>query len=70
MSQSKRQSAVEAVAHTLIDFCVSFVAQLIVYPLYGATFTAGQNLQILLIFTVLSIVRSYLLRRLFNWLHN
>lgn len=70
MSQSKRQSAAEAIAHTLIGFCVSFLAQLVVYPMYGARFTTGQNLQILLIFTLLSIVRSYVLRRLFNWLHN
>lgn len=67
--QSRWQSLVEAWANTLIGYFVNLAVQLIVYPIYGATFTFAQNIQIGLIFMAVSIVRSYALRRGFNWLH-
>ena len=70
MSQSRRHSMVEAITNTVVGLLVTLGAQLIVYPMYGATFTFSQNIQITFIFTVLSISRSYLLRRAFNWLHH
>lgn len=69
MTQSRRHSLLEAVTNTVVGLLVTLGAQLIVYPWYGATFTFGQNLQITFIFTVLSVARSYLLRRGFNWWH-
>lgn len=67
--QSRLQSFIEAWANTLIGYFVNLAVQLLVYPLYGATFTFSQNIQIGLIFMMVSIVRSYMLRRGFNWLH-
>ena len=37
-----------------------------VYPMFGAAFTFAQNIQIGLIFMVVAIVRSYIIRRWFN----
>lgn len=64
--QSKKHSFAEAVTNTLVGYLLSVGVQLIVYPLYGASFTLAQNLQIGLIFLVVSIVRGYAIRRVFN----
>lgn len=67
MSQTRRHSLAEAVTNTIVvGLAVTLGAQLIVYPLYGAAFTFGENVQITAIFTGLSVARSYILRRLFN----
>lgn len=64
--QSRLQSFIEAWSNTIIGYFINLAVQLVVYPLYGATFTFSQNIQIGLIFMVVSIARSYLLRRAFN----
>lgn len=66
MTQSKLGSFIEALANTLIGYVINLGVQLVLYPLYGATFTFGQNLQIGLAFMVVSLLRSYGLRRFFN----
>lgn len=67
--QNRLQSFIEAWANTFIGYFVNLIVQLLVYPLYGATFTFGQNIQIGLIFMAVSIVRGYALRRIFNHHH-
>lgn len=67
--QSRIQSFIEDWSNTIIGYFINLAVQLVVYPFYGATFTFGQNIQIGLIFMVVSIARSYLLRRAFNALH-
>jgi hypothetical protein len=66
VTQSRRHSLAEAMTNTVVGLLVTLGAQLVVYPFYGATFTFSQNAQITLIFTALSIARSYILRRWFN----
>jgi membrane protein implicated in regulation of membrane protease activity len=66
MTQSRRSSLAEAMIGTAIGFLVSVALTAIVLPAYGHAVTLGQNVQITLIFTVASIVRSYAVRRLFN----
>ena len=40
-----------------------------IFPLYGfSTLSLTENVQIVTIFTIISMVRSYLVRRFFNWL--
>ncbi len=68
MMQSRRMSMIETVAGVAIGFVVSVLAALVVYPLFGHGFTLSQNVGITVIFTVLSVVRGYLVRRFFNWL--
>lgn len=64
--QSKLHSVIEAASNTLIGYGINLVVQVIVYPLYGATFTLMQNMQIGLIFLVVSLLRGYVIRRYFN----
>jgi hypothetical protein len=66
MSQPRRWSAVESVANVAIGYGVALVAQLTIFPLYGLHPEIGQNLAIGAWFTGVSLVRSYLIRRLFN----
>jgi hypothetical protein len=66
MTQTRKQSAVETVAGVAIGFAVSLLASVIVFPMFGHSFTMSQNVGITIIFTVLSIARGYAVRRLFN----
>lgn len=66
--QTRRQSLIETVVGVAIGFALSMVASVIVYPLFGHSFTLAQNAGITVVFTVLSIARGYGVRRFFNWL--
>lgn len=64
--QKKSHSALEALFNTLIGFGVSMIANLLVLPCFGLKVTVSSAFWIGVIFTGISIVRSYVLRRLFN----
>lgn len=67
--QSKRASVLEAFANILIGFWVSVGANMLVLPFFPNPGAFREAFLIGLIFTVISFVRSYLLRRLFNLFH-
>lgn len=67
--QTRWQSMVEAFLNTLTGYVISVIAQVLIFPHYGVHLSLGENLQIVAIFTFISIVRSYFWRRLFNHLH-
>jgi hypothetical protein len=66
MKQSRKASFAEALTNTAIGYLVALLTQLVAFPLFGLTASLGQNLGIGLVFTGVSIVRSYVLRRLFE----
>lgn len=66
MSQTKRGSLIEALGNTAIGWTVNYIANLLVLPLFGFHVTYSQAFYIGCIFTVISVARSYLVRRLFN----
>ena len=68
MRQSRLMSLVEAMANVAVGYGVAVVTQMLVFPLFGLETTLQANLAIGLIFTVVSLVRSYLLRRAFETL--
>jgi hypothetical protein len=71
MTQTKLGSFIEAFINVLIGFGINFCANLLVLPLFGFNVTIHDNLIIGGIFTVISVVRSYCVRRWFNArLHN
>lgn len=67
--QSKLQSFLESCVNVLIGFGVALLAQVVVFPLFGLQASLSQNLAIGGIFTGVSIVRSYFIRRGFNAFH-
>ena len=66
MKQSSLMSLVESLANVLVGYGVAVATQMAVFPLFGLAVTVTENLLIGLIFTVVSIVRSYALRRGFE----
>jgi len=64
--QSRKHSLIETLVGVAIGFAVSMGLSMVVYPLFGHSFSLAQNLWITVIFTVASVVRGYLVRRLFN----
>lgn len=70
MRQSRFMSAVEAVANVCIGFWIGILAQVLVFPLFGFDAAPTAHLAIGAIFTAVSLVRSYVLRRLFEALRS
>ena len=66
MKQSRAMSLVEAVANVVVGYGVAVVTQILIFPIFGLHTTLAQNLKLGAVFTVVSIGRSYLLRRLFE----
>jgi hypothetical protein len=66
MKQSRLMSLLESLANVLVGYGVALATQMVVFPLFGLAVTVTENLLIGLIFTVVSIVRSYALRRSFE----
>lgn len=66
MTQTRTHSAIESVANVAIGYLVALATQLVVFPWFGMAVKLSDNLAISAIFTVVSLVRSYALRRLFN----
>lgn len=64
--QSRIDSFMESITNTAIGFGVSLVTWIFVAKAYGIPMTWTTNLSITGIFTVVSIIRQYVLRRLFN----
>lgn len=69
MSQTRLQSAVEAAANVAIGNVVSFGANMTILPAFGYPVTVRDALGLAIIFTVISIARSFCVRRLFNRWH-
>ncbi|MBE0474896.1 hypothetical protein [Rhodoferax sp.] len=66
MKQSRAMSLVEAVTNVLVGYGVAVMTQVLVFPLFGLHATLRDNLTIGLVFTAVSLLRSYLLRRAFE----
>jgi hypothetical protein len=61
-------SLVESIANVVVGFAITVWAQMIVFPLFGIGASFAQNLGIGVVFTAVSLARSYALRRLFDGL--
>ena len=69
MAQSRLGSLVESIANVVVGYWVAVGAQVAIFPLFGVHLPLQQNMAIGGLFTVVSLVRSYCLRRLFRRLH-
>jgi hypothetical protein len=66
MTQTRLGSFIEAIINVIIGFGINFTANTLIFPLFGFHITPGANLALGLIYTVISVVRSYAVRRWFN----
>lgn len=68
MTQTRKGSLVEAAANIAVGFAINWTANMVVLPAFGFHVTGAQAFHIGLVFTAISLVRSYVLRRWFNGL--
>jgi hypothetical protein len=59
-------SLIEAIANVAVGFALAVAAQIVVFPWFGLHASLGENLTIGALFTGISLLRSYALRRLFE----
>ena len=64
--QSRRMSLAEALTNVAVGYGIAVATQVAVFPVFGLHASLSDNLLMGIIFTVVSIVRSYSLRRVFE----
>jgi hypothetical protein len=66
MKQSRLMSLAESFANVIVGYGVAVVTQILIFPVFGLQTTLGQNLAMGGVFTIVSLARSFSLRRLFE----
>ena len=66
MRQSRRQSLIEAITNVVVGYALAVLTQIMVFPWFGLQVSLGDNLAIGAMFVIISLLRSYALRRLFE----
>ena len=64
--QSKKQSFIESLTSTTIGIIIGIVLNLTILPIFGYPVSLSDSLWISVIFTAISVIRSYIIRRWFN----
>lgn len=64
--QSRKASLVEALVNIAVGMVIAFFTQELILSAYGVPVSYKQNAEMTLIFTAISIVRQFVLRRVFN----
>ena len=65
--QTKTFSLIEALINVLTGWLVALATQLLVYPFFNINITLLANIKLSIIFVLVSLIRVYLIRRLFNY---
>jgi hypothetical protein len=66
MKQSRLMSLVEAATNVVVGYGLAIATQIVVFPWFGLQADLPAHLTIGLLFLIVSLLRSYLLRRLFE----
>ena len=66
VGQSKIKSLIESIINTSLGFLVALIAQILIYPIFDIEVSFGDQTILALIFTSVSLVRGYIVRRYFN----
>ena len=57
---------IETMTNIAVGFVISLISQIVIFHFYDVQMSLWDNIEITLWFTVVSIVRGYTLRRIFN----
>jgi hypothetical protein len=68
--QTKLESLVEQLVNIFIGYSIAVASQLVIFPWFGIAIPITDNLLIGAYFTVISLVRGYIIRRWFNGFKN
>lgn len=66
MTQSRRMSLIESAANVVVGYVLAIVTQIVVFPWFGLEAGLQEHLTIGLAFVGVSLVRGYVLRRIFD----
>lgn len=66
MKQTRTMSLVEALTNVAVGYSIAVITQILLFPLFGLSTTLAENMAMGAIFTVVSIARSFTLRRVFE----
>ena len=66
MKQSKKNSFIEALTNVVVGYFLAVGTQILIYPFFGMKVSIYNNFIIGLIFLVVSLSRSYIIRRFFT----
>ena len=66
MRQSRLMSLVEVGTNVVVGYGLAVTMQVLLFPLFGLAVSLGENLALGLVFTVVSLARSFCIRRLFE----
>lgn len=69
LGQSRKHSLLESVTNVIVGYALAVFTQTLIFPLFGVYLHFAENLAIAGVFTAISVVRSYVLRRIFNALN-
>jgi hypothetical protein len=67
--QTRIQSLVETVANYVVGFALAWMMNKYVLRFLGFPVSNGQATYLTFLFTAVSVIRSYAVRRFFNWLN-
>ena len=64
--QSKRESIIETLTSVFVGWLIGVILNMLVLPLFDYDVNLTDGVLISIIFTAVSVVRSYVVRRFFN----
>lgn len=67
VEQTHKMSLLETVTNTAVGFVINQTAQILIFPLFGIFIAYSVNFEIAVVFTVISVIRGFALRRAFQW---
>jgi len=66
MKQTKIESLIESILNIIVGYGIALAAQIIIFPMFDIHVSHYEHAAIGGLFTLVSLVRSYTIRRLFN----
>lgn len=66
MGQTRLESFIEALLNIFIGYIVAVASQIMIFPMFGVHLSFQSNLWMGAWFTLISLIRSYIIRRYFN----
>ena len=66
LRQSRRGSMIEVGINIFIGFWINYFANLLILPMFGLSVTLAENFLLGLAYTLVSVARSYVIRRWFD----
>ena len=64
--QSRRHSLIEAITNVVVGYALAVITKIVVFPRFGLQVSFRDNIAIGAIFVLVSLVRSYAIRRVFE----